>query len=105
MSFVFFYIESVVIGLAYGFIAGYIKYAVLWKKILKTEREIFKEALYLRLGIGYAINFAVLLFVFLIRDIMPFDFAVTIISAAVAMSLSGKLAPVNRIFNYVREAE
>ena len=59
-------------------------------------------ALYLHLGIGYAINVSALFFVFLIRNVMPFDFAMTLIATAVAMSIAGKLAPISRIVSSVK---
>ena len=105
MSIVFIYIESVAIGLAYGFIIGYLKYAILWKKQLKSDDKMNMGALYLRLGIGYAINVSALLFVFLLRHASPLDFAMTIIAAAVAMSMTGKLAPMNQIVSSVTGVE
>lgn len=100
-----FYVESVIAGLAYGALIGLLKYVLLWRKTLKTNEEMNRGALYVRLGIGYALNVAALLFVFLIRNIMPLDFALTLIATAVAMSLTGKLAPMNRILNCVKETE
>ena len=102
MSFVFFYIESVVIGLAYGFIIGYLKYAILWKRQLRSNDKMDMGALYVRLGIGYAINVSALFFVFLTRTVMPFDFTATIIATAVAMSIAGKLAPISQIVGTVK---
>lgn len=101
----FFFVESVVAGLTYGFIVGCLKYAILWRKNLKSNEKMERGALYLRMGIGYAVNVAALLFVFLMRNIMPLDFASTVVAAAVAMSLAGKLAPMNRILDCVKETE
>lgn len=105
MDFVLFYIESVVVGLAYGFVVGCLKYALLWRKLKKSDKKMESSALYIRMGIGYAINVAALLFVFLMRNIMPLDFVFTIVATAVAMSLTGKLAPIRQIVSHVEEKE
>lgn len=96
-------VEGALAGLAYGFLVGYIKYACLWKRIIKSDKEIAMGALYLHMGIGYAINVVTLLFVFLFRNIMPFNFMAAMLATAVGLSLSGKLAPVGEIMEHVKE--
>lgn len=96
-------VEGAVAGLAYGFLVGYIKYAGLWKKVIKSKKELTMGALYLHMGIGYAVNVVALLFVFLLRNIMPFNFMAAIIATAVGLSLSGKLAPIGEIMEHVKE--
>lgn len=99
----FFYIASAVVGAAYGSVIGYIKYAVLWKKLIKGNRKISTGVLYQHIGMSYAINIATLLFVFLMRNVVAWNFAAVIIVAAVMLSITGKLAPMSEIMNHVEE--
>ena len=55
------------------------------------------------MGVSYAINIATLFFVFLMRDIMPWDFIVVMIATAVMLSITGKLAPMTEIVGHVEE--
>lgn len=97
------YLTGAIAGAAYGIVIGYIKSTVLWKKVLKSEKKISTGALYLRLGVSYTINVLTLLFVFLMRDEMPWNFPATLLGAAVTLSLAGKLAPISQIMNHVEE--
>ena len=97
------YIASAIVGLGIGAVVGFIKNTALWRAILKTDREILTGALYLRLGIGYAINVITLLFVYLMRDATSFDFIVTIIGTAVGLSAMAKMAPISKIVEQVKE--
>ena len=49
------------------------------------------------------INIAVLATVFLLRDIMSFSFVAALFGAAVGLSIAGKLAPVRKIIQHIRE--
>ena len=97
------YIAGAIVGAAYGSVIGYIKYSALWKKMIKSNKKITTGALYQHIGISYAINIAALLFVFLMRNVMPWNFIVVIIAVAVMMSLIGKLAPMSEIMSHVEE--
>lgn len=99
----FFYIGGAIAGAAYGSLIGYIKYTALWKRILKSDREITTRTLYQHMGISYAINIAALLVVFLMRDLLPWEFTAVLIAAAVMLSLIGKLAPMSEIMDHVKE--
>ena len=55
------------------------------------------------MGISYAINVVTLLIVFLLRDMLPWDFMAVMIAAAVMLSLTGKLAPMSEIIGRVEE--
>lgn len=92
-------------GLVYGFLIGFAKYTFLWKTIIKSDNELTSGALYARMGISWATNFAALLVVFLIRNIIPLNFAAVLIASAVGLSLSGKLAPVGEIVSHVKEKD
>lgn len=90
-------------GLAAGFAAGLIKYLILWKNVIRTDREITKNSLLVRMGISYGINVAVLAGVFIFRNIIPTEFVSTLIGAAIGLSLAGKLAPPGRIVDHVKQ--
>lgn len=94
-------IEGAIAGFSYGAIIGLVKYAVLWKNTIKTDREITRGVLYARLGIGYAINIATLFLVFILRNVLPLHFGAILIATAVGLSLTGKLAPMSEIANHV----
>ena len=95
------YIAGAIAGAAYGFLVGLIKYTALWKNTIKNDTRLNTGALYLRLGISYAINIATLLLVFLMRDVSPWNFEATIIAAGISLALAGKLAPAGSIFDNV----
>ena len=99
----FSYIAGALAGAAYGSLVGYIKYSVLWGKVIKRNKKITTGGLYQRMGVSYAINVVSLLIVFLLRNTMPWNFMVVIIAAAVMLSLVGKLAPMSEIMNHVEE--
>ena len=99
----FSYIAGALAGAAYGSVIGYIKYAALWKRILKTNKKITTGVLYQHMGISYAINVVTLLIVFLLRDMLPWDFMTVMIASAVMLSLAGKLAPMSEIVGHVKE--
>lgn len=97
------YLIGILVGLAYGGAAGVIKYLLLWRSIAKTDKELTSGALYGRFGISYAINFVVLLVVFLLRKTMPFDFYMTILATAIGLSIAGKLVPMRSLASRVKE--
>lgn len=95
------YIAGAVAGAAFGSVVGYLKYTALWKRIIKDNKTITTGVLHLHMGMSYAINAAALLFVFLMRDQMPWDFGVVMVAAAVMLSIVGKLAPMSEIVSHV----
>ena len=96
-------VAGAIIGLIYGGLIGLIKYVCLWKNVIKTEKELTMGVLYIRMGIGYAVNILTLLLVFLIRNAIPLNFMATLLAAAVGLSLAGKLAPMTRIIDHVKQ--
>ena len=98
------YIAGALAGAAYGSVIGYIKYAALWKRMLRSDEKIATGVLYRHMGISYAVNIVSLLLVFLVRDQLPWDFMIVIIAAAVMLSLVGKLAPMSEIIGHVADA-
>ena len=97
------YIIGALAGAAYGSLIGFVKYAVLWKKMLGSDKNITMPALYRHIIISSIINAASLLLIFLLRNVIPCDFVATIIAAAVMLSLVGKLTPVREIVDQVEE--
>lgn len=97
------YIASAIVGLGFGFGVGYLKYLALWRKIMNTDCGISSGGLYARLGIGYAANIASLFTVFLTRNMFSFNFMITIIATGVGLSVAGKLAPIGKIVEQIRE--
>lgn len=101
-----YYIFSILAGLVFGGITGYIKYLVLWKKfIVNEDTKITAKQLYGRMAMGAAINVVILAIVFITRNIVPLEFMLTILATAVALSLTGKLAPIQNIVGRVKEDE
>ena len=99
----FSYIAGAITGAAFGSVIGLVKYTMLWKKTIKHNQNISTRVLYRNMGVSYAINIATLFFVFLMRDIMPWDFIVVMIATAVMLSITGKLAPMTEIVGHVEE--
>lgn len=96
------YILAVLAGLIYGGLAGYIKYLFLWRKVIKDESvSVTQSQVYTKMIISNLANVAVLLIVFLLRNTIPLDFVWVLLGAAVALSLTGKLAPMKTIVEHV----
>lgn len=96
-------ILGVLVGLAYGFLIGFLKYVFLWKKLAKANEDITSGMIYKRMGISYVVNILTLLLVFLLRKVMPFDFFWTIFAAAIGLSISTKFVPLRNIVGQVKE--
>lgn len=99
----FFYIAGAIAGAAYGGLIGYIKYFALWRSVIKNNKKMTSGGLYQRMGISYAVNILTLFSIFMLRDVIPWDFMTVMIASAVMLSLIGKLAPMSEIANHVEE--
>ena len=99
------YFLGALAGVIYGGVVGALKYILLWRKLLspKDESKISDKAVYVRMFISYAVNFATLLAVFFARNIIPFDFAAAAIGTAVALSLSGKFYSIHKVAQTIGE--
>ena len=99
------YVWGVLAGLAFGGLAGIIKYFALWHRTLNApeDRGIKPSSVYTKMIISNVVNVAVLAVVFIVRKHLPFDFATALLGAAVGLSLAGKLAPMKKITAHVRE--
>lgn len=92
------YVLGALAGAAFGGLAGLLKYVILWRGYLKKKsRGAADSALYGRMLIGYLVNAAVLVAVFLARKSLPFDFYAAIIAAALALSLTSKAYSITRL--------
>lgn len=96
-------IIGVLVGLAYGFLIGFLKYVFLWKKLANADEEITSAKIYKSMGISYGVDVLTLLLVFLLRKAMPFDFFWTIFAAAIGLSVSTKFVPMRNIVGQVKE--
>ena len=101
------YVLGVVVGVIFGVAVGAGKYFFLWRKLLNPEYKPDKnetaKLLYRNMIASYIINIAALLVIFFLRNIMPFDFAATIIAAALALSLANRIFPINKAMRAVGE--
>jgi len=98
------YVLSAAAGLVYGAAMGGLKYVMLWRKILNAEpaEEILARAIYVRMPIDYGINVLTFVILFLVRNIiMPLDFTVSAIAAAVGLSLIGRMFSIKKVFGRV----
>ena len=98
------YIISAVAGLVYGALMGGLKYIALWRKIIIAgpNEEITARAIYIRMPIDYGINVMTFVILFLVRNIiLPLDFAVTAIAAAVSLSLIGRVFSIRKVFDKI----
>ena len=95
------YVYGAIAGGAFGWIVGYLKYAILWKKIIKDEANadaaVSGNMVLKRMIASWAINAATLFAVYFARNIIPFDFSACIIAAAVALSVAGKIYSANSV--------
>lgn len=88
------YVISAIAGAAYGIGIGLLKYVLLWWKIIHPKegaKPISKGGIFARMGISYALNVVILLIVFLLRDVMPLNFSVTIVAAAFGVIIASKV--------------
>ena len=99
-----YYVVSALAGLAFGGLTGYIKYFVLWRKLIRNESAVLtSRQLYLKMGISSLINILILAFIFISRNIVPCDYMIMLLAAAIALSLTGKLAPMKTIAEHIKE--
>ncbi len=88
-------ILGVVTGLALGVAIGCIKYFALWKGMKhKGDDKQTMGALYIRMGIGYALNVLTLFLVFITRNLVPLNFMATIVAAAIGLTVMNNIKPV-----------
>ena len=77
------YVFAAVAGLAFGAAGAYLNYRITLSAIAKGTAKAISTSNY----IHTAVNIAVLALIFLLRNVLPFDFMVCIVAAAVGLSL------------------
>ena len=95
------YVIGAIAGLAFGGIVGHLKNRLVWKKYLQQSAsdgmgENEMTSVYGRAFLSYAINVAVLVIAFLVRNIVPFDGIACLVGAAVALSVMNKVLTVQQ---------
>lgn len=86
------YIIAGLAGIAYGALFGALKYFFLWRPILIGSRELNAKSITIAQVISMIANLVILFALFFLRNLWPYSFEVTIIAAAVALSLMGRLS-------------
>ena len=94
------YALAIVCGIIYGGTIGVCKYLFLWRKVIKAkDDEVFKPGtIYLRMGISYAVNIIALLIIYLLRNTIPLDFVWLIVSAAISLSVTGRMSSLVKVY-------
>ncbi len=80
------YLFAALSGLAFGLVLSLLKYLLLWRPYLKAKTD----RIYLIMMLSSLINVAALFSIFLIRDILPFSYWLTLIALAFALNFGGK---------------
>lgn len=93
------YVWGALAGLAFGGLAGVIKYFALWRSTINSPEDssIAPSSVYTRMIISNIVNVAVLAAVFALRNHIPFDYVAALLGAAAGLSLAGKLAPMTKV--------
>ncbi len=97
------YVVGAIVGLMFGAAAGYIKYLILWRKLLRSNEEADGTKLVSRMLMSNAANILILLIVFLVRNHMPFEFVSTILGTAIGLSVVIKISPERDIRRKIKE--
>lgn len=98
------YVISAVVGVIYGIAAGLIKYVLVWRRFIRPKKnaeEIHRAGIFVRMALSHVLNAVILLVVFLIRDMIPLDFVVTIVAAAAGLAISGRLFSTKKFSGYL----
>ncbi len=102
------FLIAAVAGLAYGALWGLLKYLILWRPIFTGKKELTAKTLYPTQIISTFISIVVLLLIFFLRKLWPYSFEVTLICAAISLSISSKLPSLHnarKIKNYDKSTE
>lgn len=98
------YFLAGIIGLAFGVLAGLVKYFLIWKRPLKSKKQdLTLGSLYLRMGLSFLFNVLVLAIVFFTRNLVDLNFTVLILLTAVGLSLMLKLTPMKQALEKYQE--
>ena len=94
------YIYGAIAGFIYGAVVGTLKYLLVWRRMLKAAvSNDKKEQRFIVTGMmaSFFINIWSLIAVYLVRNIIPFDFAATIVAAAIALSIFGRSFSIGKV--------
>lgn len=97
-------IIPVVAGAAWGAGCGYLKYFLLWRPIFTGRRQLSLANIGTAEIVSMGVNVLCLLTVLWLRPYWPYSFEYTIVSAALVLSLVGRM-PVLRAAIALHEAE
>ena len=99
------YVLGAIAGVAFGALMSALKYALVWKAFLKPDKDgnVKDSKIYSVMIFSNAINVAALLIVFLLRDIMPFNFAATIVATALSLSITNRFMNVNKVVEKLQQ--
>ena len=101
------YVLGAIAGVIFGGAAGAGKYFLLWRRFMDPEYrpdpKKTAKLLYRNMALSNIINILTLFVVFLIRNIIPFDFVAMIIATALALSISNRVFPINKAMRTVGE--
>lgn len=96
-------IIGALVGLGYGFLAGFLKYQIIWRGANREGSEVTTKGVYIRMGCSYLADVLILLAIFLARNAIPFDYFWTLLTAAIGLSVSTRLVPMRSIAGRVKE--
>lgn len=103
------YVIGAIAGAIFGGAVGAGKYFFLWRKLLNPKYEpktnFTATTIYIKMGASYIINILTLLIVFLLRDVMPFDFVAAIIATAIVLSISSRVFSINKVADNIDRQE
>ncbi len=99
------YVLGAVAGLIFGAAAGYVKYLLVWRKIVKAgdDEKVEGSSLVSRMIISSACDAAILLVVFLLRNLIPLEFITTILGTGVGLAIVITLSPERDIRKKIKE--
>ncbi|MCR5482219.1 MAG: hypothetical protein K6F52_05430 [Clostridia bacterium] len=94
------YVWAVLAGIIYGGGVGFLKYLLLWRRVFhpKEGTTVTSKAVVSRMIISFIVNAATLVAVYLVRNIIPFDFVAFAIATAIALSLAGKAFSIHKVY-------
>lgn len=97
------YLVGALVGILYGGLVGVCKYFFIWRSFLNSDSSGKDDTpslknMYIRMFISYTVNIITLLITYFIRDLIPFDFAALAIATAIALSITGKVFSIQKVY-------
>lgn len=91
------YLIALLAGCTYGAAVGGLKYLILWRPLAHQKRQFTDRNIMIAQIISIMVSVIVLLSVFFLRDFWPYSFELTILGAAIGLSIMGRLSPLRDI--------